>query len=79
MIYIPHDCGIFKGLFTYLEAFLIKCHKAGHAYKTLESMARNIKAFLKVMAERGNNPCLDNLHFDIIKQWEVVPADHEKI
>ena len=61
-----------------LKAFLIKCHKAGHAYKTLARMVRNIKAFLNVMKAEGKNPCLDNLSFDVTKCWEIVPADHEK-
>ena len=61
-----------------MSTFIIKCHKAGHKFKTLARMVRNIKAFLNVMKERGNNPCLDMLKYDITKQWEVVPADHEE-
>ena len=59
------DCLLSDFNGEHLEAFLIKCHKAGHAYKTLKRMVRNIKAFLNVMKGKGKNPCLDNLNFDI--------------
>ena len=72
------DCLLSDFKYNQMSAFIIKCSKAGHKFKTLARMARNIKAFLKVMAERGNNPCLDMLKYDITKQWEVVPADHEE-
>ena len=71
------DCLLSDFKYDQMSSFIIKCHKAGFPYKTLARMARNIKAFLKVMAERGNNPCLDMLKYNITKQWEVVPADHE--
>ena len=72
------DCLLSDFNGVHLKAFLIKCHKAGHAYKTLARMVRNIKAFLNVMKAEGKNPCLDNLAFDVTKCWEIVPADHEK-
>ena len=56
------DCLLSDFNGEHLSSFLIKCHKAGHAYKTLERMVRNIKAFLNVM-KKGKNPCLDNLKF----------------
>ena len=72
------DCLLSDFKYTQMSTFIIKCHKAGHKFKTLARMVRNIKAFLNVMAERGKNPCLDMLKYDITKQWEVVPADHEE-
>ena len=72
------DCLLSDFKYTQMSTFIIKCHRAGHKFKTLARMARNIKAFLKVMAEKGNSPCLDMLKYDITKQWEVVPADHEE-
>ena len=76
----PHfeDCLLSDFNYEVMSTFIIKCHKAGHRFKTLQRMTRNIKAFLNVMAERGNRPCLDMLKYDITKQWEVVPADHEE-
>ena len=72
------DCLLSDFKYTQMSTFIIKCYRAGHKFKTLARMARNIKAFLKVMAEKGNSPCLDMLKYDITKQWEVVPADHEE-
>ena len=72
------DCLLSDFKYTQMSTFIIKCFRAGHKFKTLARMARNIKAFLKVMAEKGNSPCLDMLKYDITKQWEVVPADHEE-
>jgi len=72
------DCLLSDFKYSQMSTFIIKCHKAGHKFKTLARMVRNIKAFLNVMAERGNRPCLDMLKYDITKQWEVVPADHEE-
>jgi len=42
----------------HLKTFLVKCHKAGHAYKTLARMVRNIKTFLNEMKAESKNPCL---------------------
>ena len=72
------DCLLSDFKYSQMSTFVIKCSKAGHKFKTLSRMVRNIKAFLNVMAERGNRPCLDMLKYDITKQWEVVPADHEE-
>ena len=72
------DCLLSDFNGEHLKAFLIKCNKAGHAFKTLKRTVRNIKTFLNVMKGKGKNPCLDNLNFDISKCWEIVPADHEK-
>tara|TARA_R100001460_G_scaffold34018_2_gene66301 strand:+ start:444 stop:1670 length:1227 start_codon:yes stop_codon:yes gene_type:complete len=72
------DCLLSDFKYDQMSSFIIKCHKAGAKFKTLSRMVRNIKAFLNVMAERGNRPCLDMLKYDITKQWEVVPNVHEE-
>tara|TARA_E500000178_G_scaffold179306_1_gene177922 strand:- start:3384 stop:4610 length:1227 start_codon:yes stop_codon:yes gene_type:complete len=71
------DCLLSDFKYDQMSSFIIKCHRAGSNFKTLQRMVRNIKAFLNVMKERGSNPCLDMLKYDITKQWEVVPTDHE--
>ena len=43
------DCLLSDFNYEHLKAFLIKCYKAGHKFKTLARMVRNIKAFLNVM------------------------------
>ena len=72
------DCLLSDFNYEVMSSFIIRCHKAGHKYKTLARMVRNIKTFLNVQKERGHNPCLDMLNYDITKQWEVVPAEHEE-
>ena len=72
------DCFLSDFKYDQMSSFIIKCHKVGNTFKTLQRMVRNIKAFLNVMKMRGNNPCLDMLEYDITKQWEVVPSEHEK-
>ena len=61
-----------------MEDLLRKCHKAGFEYKRLERMVRNIKTFLREMAGKSLNPCLDMLQFSISSFHEIVPADHDK-
>ena len=72
------DCLLSEFKTVQLKDLLIKCHKANYSYKTLVRMVKNIKAFLNVMTEEGNNPCLDVLKFKTHTFYEIVPADHHQ-
>ena len=61
-----------------MTTFLLKCHSAGHNYKTLTRTVRNIKTFLNEMKQKGKNPCLDMLHFRIDKFHQIVPTDRSE-
>ena len=72
------DCLLSDFKADQMKDLLRKCHKAGFEYKRLERMVRNIKTFLREMAGKSLNPCLDMLQFQISKFHEIIPADHDK-